>query len=134
MRGVRNCSLLLVGCLAATGCGKSRARVAGTVTVNGSPMELGMIAFDPVDPGLGPKVGGKVMDGAFVLDDTRGPFPGKHRVELHWLKPTGRKVKNPDGVLEDERADALPAKYHEKTELTAEIGSWSNTVNFDVKP
>jgi hypothetical protein len=134
MHRVRICVLVAVACAAATGCQKSRSKVSGTVTVNGAPMELGIIAFDPVDPADGPKVGAKVMDGTYELDATRGPFPGPHRVELHWLKPTGRKVKNPDGVLEDERADALPPKYNTNTELTADIGSWSNTVNFDVTP
>jgi hypothetical protein len=125
---------MAVGLTAVVGCGKARTRVAGTVTINGSPMDRGVIAFDPLDPSLGPKVGGKIMDGAYELDPTRGPFPGKYRVEIRWMKATGKKFKNDDGGIEEVRVEGLPAKYHDESELTAEIGGWGNKLDFDVTP
>ena len=121
-------------CLAAGGCGYSRVPVRGTVTINGAPMDLGMITFVPEDPNQ-TSVGGKVSDGQFYLDATRGPYPGKYRVQISWAKKTGRKVPNGDGGMQDETAEGLPARFNTETELTASISSWSsNSLDFNLTP
>jgi hypothetical protein len=107
--------------------------LSGTVTINGAPMDLGMITFVPEDPSQ-TSVGGKVSDGKFSLDATRGPYPGKYRVQIHWAKKTGRKVPNGDGGMQDETAEGLPAKFNQDTELTATITSGSNKVDFNLTP
>jgi hypothetical protein len=120
-------------CLALVGCGKSRVPVQGTVTINGAAMDLGMITFVPENPDQ-TGVGGKVSNGKFSLDATRGPFPGKHRVQISWAKKTGRRVPNGEGGMQDELAEALPAKFNKNTELTTTISSGSNTVDFNLTP
>jgi hypothetical protein len=128
-----SCALAATLCLALAGCGRSRVPVRGTVSINGAPMDLGMITFVPEDPNQ-TSVGGKVSDGKFSLDATRGPFPGKHRVQIYWAKKTGRKVPNGDGGMQDETAEGLPAKFNKNSELTATLSSWSNTVDFNLTP
>jgi hypothetical protein len=117
------------------GCGQSRRAIEGTVTVNGVPMDLGMITFNPVDPAGGQtSVGGKVTNGSYQLDATRGPLPGKYRVEIYWSKKTGKQVPNSDGGMQDEMIEGLPEKYNKNTELTTEITSWTSKASFDLTP
>jgi hypothetical protein len=128
------CAWAAAVCLGLGGCGQSRQSVHGSVTIDGTPMDLGMITFVPEDTSQ-TSVGGKISDGKFSLDATRGPLPGKYRVEIRWAKKTGRKVPNGDGGMQDETAEGLPAKYNTDTELTATIGSWgSNSVDFNLTP
>ena len=95
-----------------------------------------MITFTPIDPvGEQTSVGGKVTNGAYELDSTRGPLPGKYRVEIYWSKKTGKQVPNADGGgMQDEMIEGLPEKYNKKTELTTEITSWTSKADFDLTP
>jgi hypothetical protein len=120
-------------CLALGGCGHSRVAVHGTVTINGEPMDLGMITFVPEDANQ-TNVAGKVSDGKYSLDATRGPFPGKYHVQIFWAKKTGRQVPNGEGGMQDETAEGLPARFNTDTELTATISSWSNSLDFNLTP
>ena len=63
-----------------------------------------------------------------------GANAGKHRVEIHWNKPTGKKVKDAWGEeIMDEYKEGLPAKYHQNSELKAEVSSKQTTFDFDLK-
>ena len=128
--------LAAVCCAPLAGCGPSRRAIEGMVTVNGAPLELGMITFSPIEPtGEQNSVGGKITNGAYALDATRGPLPGKYRVEIYWSKKTGKQVANADGGgTQDEMIEGLPAKYNKESELTTEITSWTSTANFDLTP
>jgi hypothetical protein len=98
-------------------------------------MELGMITFVPADPSAGRATcGGKVTNGTYSLDATRGPFPGSYRVEIYWAKKTGRRVPSGDGGVQEETAEGLPARFNKNTELTATITPGSNTADFDLTP
>jgi hypothetical protein len=64
-----------------------------------------------------------------------GATAGKYRVEIHWNKPTGKKIRNPmdkDEMI-DEMIDGLPAKYHTNSELTAEVSPKQSTFDFELK-
>jgi hypothetical protein len=127
--------LAAISCAAVLGCGHGRRPVHGTITVNGVPMELGMITFVPTEASSGQVMcGGKVTNGTYSLDATRGPFPGRYRVEIYWAKKTGRRVPNGDGAIQEETVEGLPAKFNKNTELTATITSGSNTVDFNLTP
>ena len=130
---VLSCVLAATLCLALGGCGQSRRSLSGTVTINGAPMERGMITLTPEDSNQ-TSVGGKISDGKFYLDATRGPFPGKYRVEIHWAKKTGRKVPNGDGGMDDEVKEGLPAKYNTNTELTANVTWATRSLDFQLTP
>jgi hypothetical protein len=128
-------ALVVVGCAAAAGCAQSRRPIGGTVTVNGAPLDLGMITFVPMDTAGGQtSVGGKVTNGTYSLDATRGPFPGRYRVEIYWAKKTGRRVPNGDGGMQDETVEGLPTRFNKDTELTLDVTSRTKTADFNLTP
>lgn len=133
-----------------TGCG-GRPTVEGTVTLDGSPLDGGMILFFPPEAANPPnraaprlpknprgsnvpdKAHAPISGGQFVVEAGKGPDPGMYRVSIVWFKKTGKKV--PSSYLpglEDEMSQALPKKYNEDTELTAEITSGKNTLHYDL--
>lgn len=132
---------LLLACLvaaAAAGCGGRadelpREPISGKITLDGRPLEAGMITFAPSDAPE-PVVSGLVKDGAFELQRPDGPIPGRHRVSV-WAKgPTGKKVKNPDDPEQwvDETRDLVPPRYNFNSELTAEVKAASPN-NFEFR-
>jgi hypothetical protein len=120
--------------LAASGVGCSKdGRVAleGKVSYNGEPIDVGSIAFIPSGDGI--KSGGLIERGAYKIDSKIGPAPGPHRVEIHWLKPTGQKKKNEFGEEIETRREGLPEKYHAQSTLTAEIKAGKNVIDFPLE-
>ena len=68
------------------------------------------------------------------MPESKGANAGKHRVEIHWNKPTGRRVRDPYGEeITDEFKEGLPAKYHQSSELTAEVSKKQTRFDFDLK-
>ncbi len=104
--------------------GDRRFAVSGKVTVDGQPMEHGLIRFLPEGKGI--VSGGPITHGAYAIAEEKGPNAGKYRVEINWNKPTGRRVKDAYGdEIMDEYKEGLPAKYHaqvgiERAEVSAE--------------
>jgi hypothetical protein len=130
--------------LLATGCGKERMPVEGTVTVNGQPLDVGGIDYISMEPdGSSFRCGGPIENGKYIIPADRGVYPGRYRVEIKWMKPTGKKETVSEGPADDgkekkwefvERKQALPAKYNERSELTADITSSENVVDFNLTP
>jgi hypothetical protein len=118
----------------AGGCGgQSTVSVEGKVTVDGKPLDVGTIGFHP-DGWEGKTVGNTVLNGEYKVPEKLGLAPGKYKVQVHWLKPTGKKSKSETGEELDVREEGLPEKYHEKTELKADLTTGPNKVDFDLKP
>jgi hypothetical protein len=124
------------------GCGKAydgeqRFPVSGRVTVDGQPLDLGVIAFMPqgAGEGSGRVSGAPIRDGIYSVPEEKGPTAATYKVQIHWNKRTGRKIPNPFDreQLIDELMEGLPAKYHEKSELTAQVSSNQTTFNFDLQ-
>jgi len=121
---------LLVAGLAISGCGGGdnlpRERIAGTVTLDGTPLADGNISFMPVDPATtSTDVGAIIARGAFDVPRDKGPVPGKYRVSISSTEETaakaGKQAPQPgdgDAPLIRER---IPAKYNSQTTLTAEV-------------
>src|SRR5688500_663020 len=114
------------------GCGKTydgeqRFPVSGKVTVDGQPLDLGVIAFMPQSAGSseGRVAGAPIRDGIYAVPEENGPTAANYRVQIHWNKRTGKKVTNPMDPEEmiDELMEGLPAKYHQDSELTAEVSA-----------
>ena len=72
---------------------------------------------------------GIIQKGRYTLE--KGPAPGTYRVQIYWHKKTGRKIGPPDQAT-DERKQAIPPKYNEKTELKVEIKPGRNPLDFDL--
>jgi hypothetical protein len=126
---------MIVAYLAAPGCSSShaRSRVQGTVSYDGQDVDRGGIAFIPEgDEADQPRVRAttEIVDGKYQLDSQRGPYPGKYRVQIYWLKKTGKKVPGEKGHLMDETVQALPAKYNSSSQLTVDVQRGANTLDF----
>ena len=123
----------LAGCGSREYSGEQRFPVSGKVNVDGQPMEFGVISFLPQGEG-GRVSGGPIKDGSYSVEEPMGPTEGKYRVEIHWNKPTGRRVKDAYGEeIMDEYKEGLPAKYHSQSQLAAEVSSKQTTFDFEVK-
>ena len=124
-------ALTLVGCSSDS----DRSRVQGEVSYNGEPVDDGGIAFIPDGQGESQaRATGEIVDGHYAFDSKRGPYPGNYRVEIYWNKKTGRTIKSrASGATKDERKQAIPAKYNQRTELKVEIKPGRNTHDFHLK-
>lgn len=106
------------------------AAVSGVVTLDGSPLGNAKVIFEPQEVReKGRRRASSATtetDGSFELHynaDATGATPGKHKVMI---------IKLPDNPDEAGK-QLIPAKYNEKTELTADVTAGDNTTNFDLK-
>jgi len=94
-----------------------RGRVHGTVTVDGVPLAKGQIRLFSLSAG-GIGSDGEIVDGQYEIPAGRGLTAGTYRVEIVAVKPTGRRVRDPDtNALVDEVVNVLPARYHSASVL-----------------
>lgn len=126
--------VFLFGCLMTgivMGCGGSTAtELKGKVTLDNQPVENGSIALYGTSEGS-TKVAASITKGEYVIDATRGLTPGMYKVEIHWLKPTGKTIPSADpGFTMEETREAIPRRYNEITELTVRVDAGQNTKDF----
>jgi hypothetical protein len=118
--------LVLLGIL---GCGSSGTHtVSGEVTFEGAPVPEGDIIFEPLDKKAAADAG-KIKDGRYSLSVK----PGKHRVLIRASKlmklPRGKKGALGETEIHQQY---IPARYNEKTELTADVPP-AGPLNFTLK-
>jgi hypothetical protein len=113
----------------AGGCSSGQTTVEGDVTYDGQPVDIGRILFVPEDA-KAIKRGGRFEKGHYTLAPPEGPPPGKHRVEINWLKPTGKTRRNEFSEEQPVLAEGLPEKYHKDSTLTATLKPGRNVVDF----
>jgi hypothetical protein len=124
---------VLAGCGSSKYSGEQRYPLTGEVTFDGQPVDLGSITFIPAE-GKGRPSGGVIENGKYEVPEEKGANAGKHRVEIHWLKRTGRQLRDPEsGEKYDERKEALPDKVHTNSELTVEVPLPENRHDFQLK-
>lgn len=118
--------LTVLGC----GGGPKTGEVSGTVTIDGQKAPTGSsITFLPAD-GKGPSAGAMIDDGRY----TATVPVGNSKVEIRAPKFTAEKTQGgPGGGGERVIGDLLPAKYHDKSELTFDVQSGRNEKNWDLK-
>lgn len=118
----------------AVGCGESgpkRAPVWGTVSVDGKPLERGVINFFPVDGTTGPSAGGPIKDGAFDLDDREGPVVGTNRVEIRGFRKTGKTYRDEMFRKDvDVEVQVVPPEYNERSQETRTIQAGGTEIHF----
>jgi hypothetical protein len=124
---------VLSGCSGSKYSGDKRYPLAGEVTFEGQPIDLGSISFIP-DGDKGRASGGTITDGKYAVPEEKGATAGKYRVEIHWLKRTGKQLRDPEsGEMYDERREALPDKLHTNSELSVEVPLPGNRHDFKLK-
>jgi hypothetical protein len=67
--------------------------VAGNVTIDKKPVDLGLITFESVG-GSGKPTGASIQDGKFTVDKSHGLSPGDFRVIVQAQRRTGKKVRD----------------------------------------
>ncbi|WP_337173412.1 hypothetical protein [Paludisphaera sp.] len=113
-------ALLVAGCGGEDG--PPREPVGGVVTLDGRPLERGLITFTP-EAGGDLVVSGLVVDGEFSLPRSEGPGLGRHRVDVWSKKPTGKTLKDradPENPVE-ETVELVPPRYNLRSELMADV-------------
>lgn len=122
----------------AGGCNRSnpnRGTVSGKVTLDGQPLECGVIQFVPIDGTQGIATGGSIEKGLYRLADAAAPAVGRNRVEIRAMRPTGNKVPKPfapPGEMIDELVAAVPPQYNSNSKLTVEVKPGENAADFAI--
>jgi hypothetical protein len=116
-RAIRSTATVLV-LVAVVGCGNRNepVKVAGTVTVDGTPLEYGIVNF------LRPEskaaaAGGSIQDGKFAL----AVPPGSYRVTITGTRKVAGKVEKSEMGDEAAVEPVVPTKYSQDSPLTAEV-------------
>jgi len=111
-----------------------RAAVSGRVTLDGAPIADGSIAFFPTDGSAGPSSGGNIENGRYAIAAAQGVAIGANRVEIHAVRKTGKQVRSVSqpGKLIDEVTEAVPPRYHTKSELKVDVKPGTNTFDFEL--
>lgn len=130
-------SFLFSACLF-SGCNfKNMISVNGNLTLDGDPIENGMISFMPLQD-TGNSVAGQIVDGAYKLK----LFPGEYVVKVFverpltpeelekWLKdPMNRGSLTPP---ERVKKQILPDRYNNRSILRASVSTSSKTIDFEL--
>ncbi|HWL08692.1 MAG TPA: hypothetical protein VNQ76_09815 [Planctomicrobium sp.] len=116
---------ILPGCGGTPSDRPNLAPVQGVVTLDGNPVEGAIVTFLPEKGRPSSGVSGK--DGHYQLNYIReimGAALGHHQVQI-------TTVDRSEGAAPFK--ELFPAKYNSKTELTADVVSGKNTINFDLE-
>ncbi len=125
-------AILLCLILGACGSDDGLARVKGTVTLGGEPLEGATVQFQRVGEEGSPSAGRTDAKGRYELMftfDKRGALPGEHNVTI----TTAETYFDDDGQ-EQERPERVPAKYNRQTRLKETVEPGRNTIDFDLQP
>jgi hypothetical protein len=123
--------VVLLGAVLAVGCGGQGATtVTGEVTLDGKPIEDGLITFVPVD-GKTPNAATKIKGGKYSLKAT----PGAMRVQINSAIVTGKRkaYDTPDSPLVDVLGERIPNRYNEQTTLTLDVKPGENVKNWELQ-
>ena len=124
---------LVLGC--EKGDGLDRASVDGKVTLDGTPVEKGAIAFIPTGDTKGPAVGGEILKGEYSIPSAEGPVMGRHRVEIRASRKTGEMVQAPmaaEGEMVEKIVEGVPKQYNSESTLEKEIKAGKNVHDFEL--
>ena len=112
--------------LAVAGCGGGdgipHEPVSGKVTLDGSPVDTGLITFTPEDISK-PAAGTAIKNGSYSISRSEGPSSGPHKVGISSRKPTGKKLKSVDfpGTFVEEMRESLPPQYNSDSRLGVDV-------------
>ena len=121
-------TIILLGCLLASGCGDGKDQVKtysaqGKVTFQGKPMPGAQIVFHPIDGEAKTKQllprgivdeDGNYNLGTYVVGD--GAPAGRYKITLIWPKPPSSEIMRPD-----QSNDQLQSRYARVKDSTIEF-------------
>jgi len=128
--------LAIVAMLAvAGGCGGSvdgRLPVSGAVTLDGAPLDQGVIAFHSVEATL-PPVEATIAAGEYFIAAGKGLLPGNYKVAIDSADSTG-KTASPVEYSMAIPVSRVPLKYNGETTLVAAVDAAADNVfNFQLE-
>jgi hypothetical protein len=133
----RWCALLAVALPAVILTGCSGTSVSGNVTLDGAPVDGGVILFLPQtgSPAALKSANGPIVGGKYSLEGAKAPQPGKYRVQIEWKKKTGQQIPVPGdpGNTTEETVQMVPPMYNQQSTLEADVKGGANTFNYDLK-
>jgi hypothetical protein len=132
-RNLSRAVLIAVIC-ACAGCGGPSVRVEGTVTLDGAPVDGGVIMFFQGDGPGSDKGNSAIVGGKYLIDGERAKnlTPGSYTVQIHWLQRLGSgNPANPD--TSPAVRQMIPPKYSTKSTLTRELVLGPNKLEFELK-
>ena len=131
-------ALALLG-LVLGGCGERevpRGRGFGSLSVGGTALAEGRIRFFPLGEGIGSD--SEIVAGKYEIPADRGLSAGRYRVEVSFLKATGKKVPNYDGepgAMMDEIIETISPRYNRNSELAVDYDpSAEAQFDFELEP
>lgn len=129
--GVAMCLLTVAAVMSSTGCGGPvRRAVAGSVTLDGRPLDEAVILFVPLDAG-GRKTGGPIAGGRYEMGSDVGLLPGRYRVEIADDPPIDPAMR--PGQIRPQPRRNLPVVYSTSSPLAIEVTAGGvATFNFDL--
>lgn len=116
-----------------------RYQVEGNVTIDGAPLQKGLISFIPLAPTAGPKVSGVVTHGKYFIEADSGPCQGKFLVKIETMPHEIEALaagKAPWAAAHqaNEQRPTIAPKYNQKSQLQVEVlPSDENRFNFEVQ-
>jgi hypothetical protein len=112
------------------GCGAPTATVSGEVTVDGQPLDKGVISYVPAE-GAGAAATAEVAKGKYHLQTT----PGAKWVQVSAPVVVGQRKEynSPNAPLVDVSGERLPERYNAKTELKFELKPGANVKDWSVE-
>ncbi len=123
----------------AVGCGASdplnRQAVSGQITLDGAPLETGVVEFSPEDKD-GRTGGATVTSGRYAIEQSQGLPPGKYRVRIYAATNSSNPVSDgPPGIAQGPPAqECIPASWNSQSQHIVEVlAKGHNTFEFTVQ-
>jgi hypothetical protein len=108
------------------GCGSTdglnRQAISGSVTLDGQPISIGAILFEPATQESGTAVGATIRQGNFTISRRDGPVPGSYRVRVY--ASSGIQAPPAKGQTDHTprpMVERIPARYNTETELLERV-------------
>jgi len=113
------------------GCAEQKPVVKGRVTLDGNPVESGMVQFFPEDNKNPSGKPGKIENGTYTAV---GVPVGKMRIVINAPIVVGKKKASdlPESPMIDEMKESIPDKYNTNSTLFRDIEPGVNVFDFEL--
>jgi len=130
------CLLIIAGCSGGDAEKIETAVFSGKVTLDGQPLEKGVIQFHPGNDASGQPLRGKrteatINAGQYQLSSDQGAVVGENIVMISATKVVGKEMA--DGEEIDKVEQYLPAIYNSETTLSVNVTPEDQEHNFELK-
>ena len=122
--------VVLATTVLAAGCGPALGTIAGNVTLDGQPLDKGVISYVPADS-LGSPATANIVNGKYEIQAIAGnKFV---QISAPFVIGTRKEYEGADAPLVEITEERLAAKYNSQTELTFEVKPGANAKDWAVE-